>query len=141
MGFGMQWHQLDHMQTICTSLQADNDTNTSSLIFVLSGCSSWHQATMTKHRRHNNPSIKISWSIGTVKQRRQLNLRWRWTWSTAGGSDELHTIPAASPAPESYRWTEAPLLSPPHKPPQHQQLLLLSVLLLSPPAQSRRQRN
>jgi len=21
MGFGMQWHQLDHMQTICTSLQ------------------------------------------------------------------------------------------------------------------------
>jgi len=21
---GRQWHQLDHMQTICTSLQADN---------------------------------------------------------------------------------------------------------------------
>ena len=31
MGFGMQWHQLDHMQTICTSLQTDNHTNTSSL--------------------------------------------------------------------------------------------------------------
>jgi len=28
----MQWHQLDHMQTICTSLQTDNHTNTSSLI-------------------------------------------------------------------------------------------------------------
>jgi len=27
----MQWHQLDHMQTICTSLQTDNQTNTSSL--------------------------------------------------------------------------------------------------------------
>ena len=30
----MQWHQLDHMQTICTSLQTDNHTsspNTSSL--------------------------------------------------------------------------------------------------------------
>jgi len=26
-----QWHQLDHMQTICTSLQRDNHTNTSSL--------------------------------------------------------------------------------------------------------------
>jgi len=25
-GFGMQWHQLDHMQTICTSLQTDNNT-------------------------------------------------------------------------------------------------------------------
>jgi len=30
-GFGMEWHQLDHMQTICTSLQTDNHTNTSSL--------------------------------------------------------------------------------------------------------------
>jgi len=31
MGF-WQWHQLDHVQTICTSLQTDNHTNTSSLI-------------------------------------------------------------------------------------------------------------
>ena len=29
----MQWHQLDHMQTICTSLQTDNHTDTSSLNF------------------------------------------------------------------------------------------------------------
>jgi len=28
-----QWHQLDHTQTICTSLQTDNHTNTSSLNF------------------------------------------------------------------------------------------------------------
>jgi len=27
----MQWHQLDNMQTICTLLQTDNHTNTSSL--------------------------------------------------------------------------------------------------------------
>ena len=27
----MQWHQLDHMHTICTLLQTDNHTNTSSL--------------------------------------------------------------------------------------------------------------
>jgi len=27
-GFGMQCHQLDHMQTICTSLQTENHTNT-----------------------------------------------------------------------------------------------------------------
>jgi len=32
-GFVMQWHQLDHMQTICTSLQTANHTNTSSLNF------------------------------------------------------------------------------------------------------------
>ena len=30
---GRQWHQPDHMQTICTSLQTDNHTDTSSLIF------------------------------------------------------------------------------------------------------------
>ena len=29
--WGWQWHQLDHMQTICTSLQTDNHANTSSL--------------------------------------------------------------------------------------------------------------
>ena len=29
----MQWHQLDHMQTICTSLQTDTHTNTLSLNF------------------------------------------------------------------------------------------------------------
>jgi len=28
---GMQWHQLDHMQTICTLLQTDNHTNIPSL--------------------------------------------------------------------------------------------------------------
>jgi len=30
---GWQWHQLDHMQIICTSLQSDNHANTSSLNF------------------------------------------------------------------------------------------------------------
>ena len=29
----MQWYQLDHMQTICTSLQTDNHTHTPSLNF------------------------------------------------------------------------------------------------------------
>ena len=37
---GWQWHQLDHMQTICISLQTDNHTNTSSLQFLQAGCSS-----------------------------------------------------------------------------------------------------
>jgi len=32
--WGRQWHQLDHMQTICTSLQTDNHMNTSALNFA-----------------------------------------------------------------------------------------------------------
>jgi len=30
---GWQWHQLDHMQTICTLLKTDNHINASSLNF------------------------------------------------------------------------------------------------------------
>jgi len=30
---GWQWHQLDHMQSVCTLIQTDNHTNTSSLNF------------------------------------------------------------------------------------------------------------
>jgi len=30
---GWQWHQLDHMQIICTSLQTDNHASSSSLTF------------------------------------------------------------------------------------------------------------
>jgi len=31
---GWQWHQLDHMQTICTLLQTDNHISTSPLNFT-----------------------------------------------------------------------------------------------------------
>jgi len=34
---GWQWHQLDHVQTICTSLQTDNQASTRSLKF----CTGW----------------------------------------------------------------------------------------------------
>jgi len=33
---GWQWHQLDHMQIICTLLQTDNHASTSSLSFFTS---------------------------------------------------------------------------------------------------------
>jgi len=38
---GWQWHQLDHMQIICISLQTDNHTSTSSLNVLQAACSSW----------------------------------------------------------------------------------------------------
>jgi len=44
---GWQWHQLDHMQTIRTSLQTDNHTNTSSLNWQ-AGCSSWRPTNSVK---------------------------------------------------------------------------------------------
>jgi len=38
-GFGMQWHQLDHMQTICTLLQTTPTRHHSQ--FLQTRCSSW----------------------------------------------------------------------------------------------------
>jgi len=32
--WGRQWHQPDHMQTVCTSLQTDNHTNVSSIRLI-----------------------------------------------------------------------------------------------------------
>jgi len=45
---GWQWHQLDHMQIICTFLHTDNHTSTSSLNFLLARCSSCRPANSIK---------------------------------------------------------------------------------------------
>jgi len=37
----MKWHQLDHMQIICTLLPTYNSASTSSLIFLQASCASW----------------------------------------------------------------------------------------------------
>ena len=47
----MQWHQLDHMQTICTSLQTDNNTNTLSVNFYRLDALPDHQPTVSIHWR------------------------------------------------------------------------------------------
>ena len=51
MWFGMWWHQLDHVQTICTLLQTDYHTNTSSLNFLQAGCSSGRPTNSVKALR------------------------------------------------------------------------------------------
>ena len=47
--FGMQWHQLDRIQTIRTSLQTDNHTNTSSLNFYRLDALTDAKPTVSKH--------------------------------------------------------------------------------------------
>jgi len=46
---GWQWHQLDHMQIICTSLQTDNHTSTSPLSFYGTDALPAAQPTASKH--------------------------------------------------------------------------------------------
>jgi len=43
-----QWHQLDHMQIICTSLQTDNQASTSPLSFLQARCPSCHPTNSVK---------------------------------------------------------------------------------------------
>jgi len=50
---GWQWHQLDHVQTICTSLQTDINTNTSSLNFHRPDALPDAKPTVSKHWRPN----------------------------------------------------------------------------------------
>jgi len=46
---GWQWHQLDHMQIICTSLHTDNHTSPSPLQFLQAdGCPSCRPANSIK---------------------------------------------------------------------------------------------
>jgi len=46
---GWQWHQLDHMQIICTSLQTDNHASTSPLSFYRPDALHAAQPTASKH--------------------------------------------------------------------------------------------
>ena len=48
---GWQWHQLDRMQTICSSLQTDNYASTSHLSFYRPDALSAAQPTASKHWR------------------------------------------------------------------------------------------
>ena len=45
---GWHWHQLDHTQIICTSVQTDGHTSNSSLNFLQAGCSSGHLSNSVK---------------------------------------------------------------------------------------------
>jgi len=56
--WGWQWHQLDHMQTICTLIQIDNHTNTWSLNFCRPDALPDAQPTVWKHWRHIQQAIK-----------------------------------------------------------------------------------
>jgi len=52
--WGWQWHQLDHMQTICTLLQINNHTNNTSLNFYKPAPLPNAQPEVSKHWWHLN---------------------------------------------------------------------------------------
>jgi len=68
---GWQWHQLDHMQIICTSLQTDNHTSTSPLRFLQAGYPSCHPTKRVKSLKTNgktNYKLKKHYPIILLNQ-------------------------------------------------------------------------
>jgi len=55
---GWQWHQLDHMQIICTLLQTDNHASTSPLSFYRPDAPPAAQPTASKHWRQTKQSTE-----------------------------------------------------------------------------------
>jgi len=65
-----QWHQLDHMQIICTLLHTDNHASTSTTQFLQIGCLSCHptnsiKALKVQMRSNNDNYQKLPRSINT----------------------------------------------------------------------------
>jgi len=63
---GWQWHQLDHMQIICTSLQTDNHTSTSALSFYRPDALPATQPTVSKHWNSTWHKVRFlcpDWSV------------------------------------------------------------------------------
>jgi len=75
---GWQWHQLDHMQIISTSLQTDNRVSISSLKFLHARCSSW--------RPTNSIKVLMAWRMNGVcvcvlySQRWGVPVYYDWRW-------------------------------------------------------------
>ena len=81
---GWQWHQLDHVQTICTSLQADNHANTSSLNFLQTGCTSWRPTNSVEALK----AITIATCVSVTEQYNSIPDKGQWcpaAWTVTVG--------------------------------------------------------
>ena len=95
---GWQWHQPDHMQTICTSLQTDNHTNTSWLNFYRLDALPDAQPTVSKHWRQQNWCQQIMYKQINNKSVRKTN----WTYFMRNFST-VQTDFSSLPASEDLR--------------------------------------
>jgi len=73
---GWQWHQLDHIQIICTSLQTDNHASTSPLSFYRPDALTAAQPTASEHWRQIS-----SRRSGRRKPRKNQLARFTWKMS------------------------------------------------------------
>ena len=75
-----QWHQLDHMQIMLTSLHTDNQTNTSSVNFLQARCSTNSVSTLKA-----SDSGKLTMNCNIAKHQLIQNWHWRAVLTSLGG--------------------------------------------------------
>jgi len=92
---GWQWHQLECMQIICTSLQTGNHASTSPLNFLQTRCSSNTQETQTQKRWTRILEFDFCdfWQFFEIfKRRRTVPLRPIWTIMVAAKLDQSKVL-------------------------------------------------
>ena len=85
---GWQWHQLDHMQVICTLLQTDNHASTSSLIFYMSDAFRNAQPTCQRTEGKKCPDVPLRNLL--MRTAFAVNLRWHITVTLWCSSMNMH---------------------------------------------------
>ena len=96
--WGWQWHQLDHMQAICTSLQTDDHTNTSSLII----CFQCSKTLLVRRQEEHRACIRLSDEYTAEIQSVFGDILWRLTCGievlrTRRTPSVLSLLPTTSP--------------------------------------------
>jgi len=91
----MQWHQLDHMQSICTLHQTDNHINTSSLNFYRPDALPHGQTTVSKHWRHTVLSTQWLANSCTTDNERwpPYNTPISWVYKYSNGKQYMYCSP------------------------------------------------
>jgi len=85
----MQWHQLDHMQTICTLLRTDNQTNTPSLNFYRPDTLPDTKPTASQHWRHFLPSEHVViLSVSLSRPFKKLTTKTENLWTRSQDRDQ-----------------------------------------------------
>ena len=85
----MQWHQLDHMLTICSSIQIDNHTNTSSLNFTgrMLFLTPNQQCQSTEGQWYNSDTTleKVLWPLGRRTEEARARMKRAFVMLTCSG--------------------------------------------------------
>ena len=112
---GWQWHQLDHMQIICTSLQTDNHTSTHSVFYrpdAFLPPNQQHQSTEGTMTTKKETKVESSQSEHTEIMNSLKCCKYCLdSCRVLNGTDLVTSISSTLPAWPSHVWSRLPVLA------------------------------